>query len=144
MQFRKLQASEFPLAIEIASSQASVFFHWDQQKILSELNLHENFGAFADEGGLLAFVVLAKRSNLIFEIPLLVTSTFQQKKRVMQSLLLWLFASFPVGAELWLEVHEKNSSACNLYRKLGFQEVGNRAKYYQDGGAAILFTKYFK
>lgn len=143
MRFQKLMPSEFPLAVQIASSQRSVFFQWDEQKILSELTQHQSFAAL--EGSeVLAFLVLAKRTDLIFEIPLLVTSASYQNKGVMQRLLVWLFASLPPEAELWLEVHQSNSSACNLYRKLGFEEVGLRKKYYQDGGAALLFTKYFK
>ena len=41
---------------------------------------------------------------------------------------------------IWLEVHVLNQAAIELYSKLGFTEVGRRAKYYRDGGDAVLFT----
>jgi len=37
-----------------------------------------------------------------------------------------------------LEVKEGNTAAVRLYRRLGFVEVGRRAKYYTDGSAALL------
>jgi ribosomal-protein-alanine N-acetyltransferase len=33
---------------------------------------------------------------------------------------------------VFLEVRESNEGALRLYRKLGFQEVGRREKYYDD------------
>jgi ribosomal-protein-alanine N-acetyltransferase len=46
----------------------------------------------------------------------------------------------PQGLAIWLEVHEANGPALNLYAKVGFREVGRRPRYYSDGGAAILFS----
>lgn len=42
--------------------------------------------------------------------------------------------------EIWLEVHEHNQAARNLYEKLGFRQVGSRPAYYADQGAAVLYT----
>lgn len=33
---------------------------------------------------------------------------------------------------VWLEVRESNRAARNLYRKVGFDEVGRRPRYYRD------------
>lgn len=42
---------------------------------------------------------------------------------------------------LILEVNEKNRSAIRLYEKNGFQEVGERKKYYHNVDNAILMQK---
>lgn len=41
---------------------------------------------------------------------------------------------------LWLEVHEQNARAIRLYEQLGFINVGRRNHFYEDGGAALLYT----
>jgi ribosomal protein S18 acetylase RimI-like enzyme len=41
---------------------------------------------------------------------------------------------------VWLEVHEHNALARQLYEKSGFNIVGKRPRYYSDGGAAILYN----
>lgn len=40
---------------------------------------------------------------------------------------------------VWLETHEKNLVARDLYIGLGFKQVGVRPAYYPDGGAAVLY-----
>lgn len=43
-----------------------------------------------------------------------------------------------------LEVRESNTSAINLYKKLGFKQMGMRKKYYREPvETAIIMTKYF-
>ncbi len=39
---------------------------------------------------------------------------------------------------IYLEVSEKNKNALNLYKKLGFEEMETREKYYKNGENAIL------
>ena len=41
----------------------------------------------------------------------------------------------------FLEVHAGNAAARALYRVSGFAEVGIRARYYRDGGDAILMRR---
>lgn len=41
---------------------------------------------------------------------------------------------------VWLEVHELNGLARQLYEKVGFKIVGKRPRYYSDGGAALLYN----
>ena len=42
---------------------------------------------------------------------------------------------------IWLEVRPSNSAAQGLYKKMGFQEVGRRPRYYRDTNEdAILMT----
>lgn len=39
---------------------------------------------------------------------------------------------------VFLDVREDNAPALALYRRLGFDEVGRRARYYRDGADALL------
>ena len=41
----------------------------------------------------------------------------------------------------FLEVSQKNHSARMLYRKVGFEKIGQRNCYYSDGSDAILMRK---
>lgn len=44
-----------------------------------------------------------------------------------------------------LEVRESNAPAINLYKKMGFEEVGKRPNFYRDPKEdALLLTKFFK
>ena len=43
-------------------------------------------------------------------------------------------------SKIQLEVNSKNDTAINLYKKLGFIQVGCRKNYYKDGDG-LLFTK---
>jgi len=38
---------------------------------------------------------------------------------------------------VFLEVDERNESACRLYAGLGFREVGRRESYYADAGTEV-------
>lgn len=40
-----------------------------------------------------------------------------------------------------LEVSAQNSSALALYEAAGYERVGRRPRYYEDGADALLFTK---
>ncbi len=66
---------------------------------------------------------------------LAVASTWRE--RGLGELLLWsmLDRAAAMGAfEATLEVRESNHVAQNLYRKYGFEKVGQRRRYYQDNG----------
>jgi [ribosomal protein S18]-alanine N-acetyltransferase len=52
-----------------------------------------------------------------------------------------LFLKDVERGSVWLEVNEHNRAALALYKKMGFQKVGERPNYYGDGGAAILLTR---
>ena len=43
-----------------------------------------------------------------------------------------------------LEVRASNQPAMRLYASLGFEHVGLRKKYYQDGEDAVLMTLLFQ
>jgi ribosomal-protein-alanine N-acetyltransferase len=44
---------------------------------------------------------------------------------------------------VYLEVGEHNTPACQLYRRAGFNEVGRRQGYYEDGATALVLRRDF-
>jgi [ribosomal protein S18]-alanine N-acetyltransferase len=44
---------------------------------------------------------------------------------------------------VYLEVGEHNTPACRLYRRAGFNEVGRRQGYYEDGATALVLRRDF-
>jgi ribosomal-protein-alanine N-acetyltransferase len=44
---------------------------------------------------------------------------------------------------IYLEVGERNTPACRLYRRAGFNEVGRRHGYYEDGATALVLRRDF-
>jgi [ribosomal protein S18]-alanine N-acetyltransferase len=47
-----------------------------------------------------------------------------------------------IGIRLvFLEVGAQNVPACRLYRRAGFQEVGRRRGYYEDGATALVLRR---
>jgi [ribosomal protein S18]-alanine N-acetyltransferase len=44
---------------------------------------------------------------------------------------------------VYLEVGEHNHPACRLYRRAGFNEVGRRQGYYDDGATALVLRRDF-
>jgi [ribosomal protein S18]-alanine N-acetyltransferase len=42
---------------------------------------------------------------------------------------------------VFLEVDENNEPACRLYRNAGFDEVGVRKGYYQEGASALVLRR---
>ena len=42
---------------------------------------------------------------------------------------------------IYLEVGEQNAPACRLYRRAGFNEVGRRQGYYEDGATALVLHR---
>jgi ribosomal-protein-alanine N-acetyltransferase len=42
---------------------------------------------------------------------------------------------------VFLEVGERNTAACRLYRRSGFHEVGRRQGYYEGGATALVLRR---
>lgn len=109
-------------------------FNWDLAKI-SELS--ENVECWV-AGNSCVFI---QKLGPTAEILLLATAPEHHRTGGMRKLLEELFGQLSQHEEWWLEVHEKNLGARELYARLGFQETGRRPRYYSDGGAAILMSR---
>ena len=66
-----------------------------------------------------------------------------QRKGIGKSLILDLIkrSNKFLTNQIHLEVKETNETAKAFYKSMGFKIVGNRADFYKDGSAAILYTK---
>lgn len=111
---------------------------WTLRTVEVELDAQKGFGLF--EQGRLVAVVLLREIEQAWDIIMLATDAGRQRRGDMTRLLGHVATVKPSSRELWLEVHEKNLPAINLYKKLGFRQVGRRPGYYRDGGAAVLYA----
>lgn len=147
-QVRRLQVEDISQICAIAEALESPAFHWPKDKLLAQLaeSIAKSFVAEALETSsrgesILGFVCFTDLGPAV-ELPVLATAPESQGKGIMKALLSEIIASHYADRELWLEVHENNQAARNLYRTLGFVESGNRTCYYRDGCAAILCNRF--
>ncbi|MGE5085087.1 MAG: GNAT family N-acetyltransferase [Bacillota bacterium] len=113
-------------------------FYWPSDLLGAEMATAEGVGIF--EGERLAGFVLYREVPGAWEISLVASSPQFRRKGYMEKLLKYLIDSKGQERELWLEVHEANVSAQNLYEKLGFRFSGRRPRYYKDGATALLYS----
>ncbi len=112
-------------------------FSWTASSLRSEFEAAKTWWHFEGQS-LIGFVCTREQMDLC-EITVLGTHPQWRKKGIMAILLQKLIGEFK-GSEIWLEVHEKNGPAQATYLKCGFQKVGERPRYYPDGGAAYLYS----
>jgi ribosomal-protein-alanine N-acetyltransferase len=113
-------------------------FYWPADLLGAEMATAEALGIF--EGEELAGFVLYREVPGAWEISLVATHPKFQRRGLMEKLIQHMIAAKGHGVELWLEVHESNHSAQNLYEKLGFKLTGRRPRYYKDGATALLYS----
>jgi [ribosomal protein S18]-alanine N-acetyltransferase len=112
---------------------------WNRELLKQELEIGQGVGLTVDGFGLAAFV-LFRLYDAHREITVLATHPDRQRRGDMKFLLSYMLERKSPSERIWLEVHDRNQPALELYRVLGFQQVGRRAKYYRDGGDAVLLT----
>ncbi|WP_413578315.1 GNAT family N-acetyltransferase [Bdellovibrio sp. HCB290] len=113
-------------------------FYWPADMLGAEMATAEGVGIF--EGEELAGFVLYREVPGAWEISLVATHPLFQRRGLMETLIKHMIAAKGQSRELWLEVHESNESAQNLYEKLGFKLTGRRPRYYKDGATALLYS----
>lgn len=113
-------------------------FNWPEDSLRLEVRFQLGWGVW-ENGRLLAFVFWRDVAT-DHEISTLATRPAARRRGLMKELLLALFDAY--SQDVWrLEVHEDNRGAFELYRGLGFQKIGRRLRYYQDGGAALVLER---
>lgn len=139
MLIRKATPHDESQILEVAKPQISVAFHWPPEVLRSELLTTECW-LLEDNHRVLAFLCLRDLVDA-WEISVVGTHPQFQRRGLMEQLLKSVIADRGSQRQLWLEVHEHNLKACNLYEKLGFKKSGTRGGYYKDGSAAVLYTR---
>lgn len=99
---------------------------WRPQDYLA----YELWVAEASAGGLLGFAVARTVAPGEWELLNLAVAADCRRQGVAENLLRHLLHSHP--GEWFLEVRQSNFSAQALYRKAGFEAVGERREYYAD------------
>jgi ribosomal protein S18 acetylase RimI-like enzyme len=84
--------------------------------------------------------ILYRDQGAAWEISFLTTGPAARGQGLMRDLIVKMKAELPADKEIWLEVHELNLPARQLYEKVGFQQTGQRPRYYSDGGSSVLYT----
>jgi [ribosomal protein S18]-alanine N-acetyltransferase len=112
---------------------------WNKEALKHEMKVSQGIGLRVEGEGLTSFV-LYRHFDEHREITILATKPNRQRRGDMRFLLSTLLERKSPGERIWLEVHDGNQPARQLYSQLGFQEVGRRPKYYKDGQDAILYT----
>ncbi len=137
---RPLNVHDVNIVFDIveAHSKNPQFANWQIANVRSELQSGGGIGEF--NGDKLMSFVLFKALDSHLEISLLATSSEFEGQGHMRGLLGHLSSYYP-QKETWLEVHEANERARQIYEKAGFFVVGKRLSYYPDGGTAVLYSR---
>ena len=141
--FCRLQAADAEAVFEIlrpiySQPQFPLGGSWNLRLIEQELDNGHGLGLF-EQRQLIAFILFRILAGA-WDVVILGTHPDWQRQGQMEKLIQYWVASKPAEFEVWLEVHENNLAAQNLYKKLGFRQVGRRTRYYPDGSSAILYN----
>ena len=135
---RLLTAEDIPQVLSIANAWQGPKFWWPEDLLRAEFADSQGYGCFDPD--LKAFILVADRTAA-FELTCLASHKETVRQGHMTQLLEYIIQEKGRQKELWLEVHEINLAARNLYEKWGFEKAGERPSYYKDGGAAVLYTR---
>jgi ribosomal-protein-alanine N-acetyltransferase len=138
-QIRRATFADEAQLLDLLKPLQSPSFHWPPDNFLSEFQACETW-VLAAEGRLEAFICVRDAVDA-WELSVLATRELAQGKGHMSILLKAVIERYNRERQLWLEVHENNTSARKLYEKCGFESQGQRPSYYRDGAAAILYTR---
>ena len=138
-QIRRATFADEVQLLELLRPLQSPSFHWPADNFLSEFQACETW-VLATEELIEAFICVRDAVDA-WELSVLGTRDSSQGKCRMSALLKAVIERYNCERQLWLEVHENNTSARKLYEKCGFESQGQRLSYYRDGAAAILYTR---
>ncbi len=141
-QIRNLQASDASQVFAIiesarAVSKVPVGPAWTEAQVVTECL---EFGLVAHDSAETRAFILWRDTGAAWEISFLATHPRYQGQGIMKTLIEQLKVAKPADRPLWLEVHEQNQIARELYAKAGFVQTGQRLGYYSDGGTAVLYN----
>lgn len=134
-----LHLKDFDELVALSEKCAGPAFSWNRLTLEAEVE-NGHIYTLKQGGAIVAFAII-RHAGDVREISAIATDPNCRRRGLASRLLSWLVEDRYRTHEVWLEVHEANLGARNLYRKLGFYEVGLRRRYYSDGGSAILLSR---
>ena len=124
-----------------SSSKIPIGGGWSINQIEEEIKRSENLSFIFEPFGESIAILFWQDISQALEIRFLATHPRFQGRGVMTEVLRYFQEKVSKNRSIWLEVHEKNISACKLYEKMDFKRVGVRKAYYRDGSSAFLYSK---
>ena len=123
---------------EIVDLEKDIFSQPFSLKQLEEMNENENYKFYIlkEKNKIVAYLILHNCYD-IYEIIKIAVEKNNRKRGFGEKIIKMAFNEIEIP--LFLEVRKSNLVAQNLYKKIGFEVVGERKEYYQDTGEnAIL------
>jgi ribosomal-protein-alanine N-acetyltransferase len=112
---------------------------WDADAIATQLAQPGVFGLLDRDGGMLLARVAADEAEIL---TIAVSPELRRQGRGSALLSQAVALAVQSGARaLFLEVSTDNAPARALYESLGFQGVGRRRRYYNDGSDAVVMRR---
>lgn len=129
--------NDFKAIAEIYDQLSGTHFNWNFEKAFDELKQAKTV-IIKQQEKVAAFLTFRDYSDR-FEISAIGTDAAFLRQGLALKLLSWLAANAAQQKlSIWLEVHENNQTALNLYLKFGFKVLNSRKRYYSDGGNALV------
>lgn len=116
---------------------------WTKEQWESWFTLSSNYCyLLEDQSEIFGFLAVTNiaQENLYEIIRIGVLPKQRTKHIAFSAIQIWL-NKLEHGSRVLLEVSEKNIPALGLYKKLGFQKISERKKYYADGSTALIMEK---
>ena len=117
----------------------SLGFNWGVEQLVDQLKVDQ--GSFLELNTKPVAFIIWKDLQSEAEIISLATSPKVRRQGLMNRLLQQTIAANGQISIWWLEVHAQNIEALNLYKKMGFEMVRERQRYYSDGSSALILRK---
>jgi len=112
-------------------------FNWSESMIQQALDQYLFFADRSDSA-MSAFICFQSIDQDFEILALGCDPLFRGQNRMKELLTAFLTSARAAGAAVFLEVHERNQVAVNLYKTVGFRQIHIRRAYYKDGANALV------
>jgi ribosomal-protein-alanine N-acetyltransferase len=113
--------------------------NWEFHQFKEEVHQQKVLGAFNNLNEILGFLVFSQLQAGEYDILLLGVSPDYLRQKIMTRLFTHFIDHYS-AKKCYVEVHEKNLAALNLYLSLNFNKVGVRKNFYGQGESAYLLA----
>ncbi len=126
-------------AVFLIEKEAFQTNYWSKDMIGQGLSNNKIYSTFVSEYGgiIIGFCMVQIIFDEVNVVNMAISPRFQglgYGKMLME----FLLGEIPINSSVFLEVKESNMIAIELYSNLGFEKIGMRDSYYQDGSNALI------